>query len=373
MSRVHCVDCAAPVVVDPEGRCPEGHHVGARGARVEAAMGTDTAHPDEPEPWVYCIDREEQPALTASTNGHSELRPRELRPVRLPGLLADGFDDVPADADELLRELHSLSALDERVPPPPPVEPTPTAAVPTPPAPPTPPSTPPPPRPDRDAMSDAFAELTALDAFANERGRAAAATNGHGPSRNGHSGRLNGHAAKGDATPDGPVASTAAPLTPPQPTPEPAHDPSGHGEGLDDIDTIASLFFSDLTAPPVDDPVAQEPAHTAPSVRSDRLDDLFAAAVSAPRLRPRDQAAAVPGPATAPDAPTMTDAPPTAGATPQASEPHGSSPVPSDAATEPTPPPPAPAEPPAVTVDLTSFTAKGGAAHKAGRRKRFGR
>ena len=137
VSRVHCVDCATSVVVDPQGICPEGHHVGAGGARVEAAMGSRTAHPDEPEPWVHRIEANRTPRGSSGTNGHHEKPARELRPVRVPGASAEGFDDEPADSDALLRELHSLAALEERVPPPLPAEVSArTAAQPRPPQPP---------------------------------------------------------------------------------------------------------------------------------------------------------------------------------------------------------------------------------------------
>ena len=50
MSRVHCLDCGMSVVVDPNGVCPEGHTVGAAGARVASAIGSDIPFPDEPKP-----------------------------------------------------------------------------------------------------------------------------------------------------------------------------------------------------------------------------------------------------------------------------------------------------------------------------------
>ena len=56
MPRVHCLECDAAVILDPRGVCPEGHHVGAPGDRVDQYLGTSTPHHDEPEPWVFRID-----------------------------------------------------------------------------------------------------------------------------------------------------------------------------------------------------------------------------------------------------------------------------------------------------------------------------
>lgn len=184
VSRVHCLECAGPVVLDPRGVCPEGHHVGAAGARVEQAMGHEQAHPDEPEPWVYRIDPSELTVVGAGTNGmgpqgagRNGTAPRQARPVRVPGFDQDG-DDTGSDAESLLRELHSLAAFDQQqadaAAPPSPVNGASTRthraaeeAQHT--APPPPPGQeaekkPRAPRPDPDAMADAFAELSALDA-----------------------------------------------------------------------------------------------------------------------------------------------------------------------------------------------------------------
>jgi hypothetical protein len=371
VSRVHCVDCATSVVVDPQGICPEGHHVGAGGARVEAAMGSRTAHPDEPEPWVYCIDASDTSAASARTNGHHTAPARELRPVRVPGVLADDLDDVPADADALLRELHSLAALEERVPPPPPLEATePTSS---PPRPPQPPTAPRPPKLDRDAMSDAFAELSALDAPTPEP--ATRTTNGHGPSRNG-SHPVPGHGRNGAAST--PVATAAD-----------GSAPTSAGDAGD----LAALFSSELDTPMTAGPEHAEaaaPMSNGAAPAGDRFDELFAAAVSAPQLRSRDRASA-----TAPAAPDTAAA---AGEAPTAPAPGASAtPDPGPATPEPRrrrtaaaradmTPPPRPADeaptPPSVAapepaaapaLDLSSFSAKGGSGHRAGRKRRFGR
>ena len=183
MSRVHCLECGAQVVLDPRGVCPEGHHVGASGARVEQAMGNEMAHPDEPEPWVYNIDPSELTSVGAhangtATHGHRQngTGPREARPVHVPSFGDEA--SASSGAESLLRELHSLAALDQHHaggdapsapvngvgareqrtledaqpggPPPPPTgtSPNPARA----------------PRPDPDAIAEAFAELSALDA-----------------------------------------------------------------------------------------------------------------------------------------------------------------------------------------------------------------
>jgi hypothetical protein len=354
--------------------------VGASGARVEAAMGTATEHPDEPEPWVYRIDDTADVAVGAHRNGHHDAPPRELRPVRLPGMPTDGFDDVPADADALLRELHSLAALEERVSPPPPPEavapPADTAATPPPP-----PSGPRAPRPDRDAMYDAFAELSALDAFADElaspatarNGRGPGATNGHGPARNGtrpvNGHTTNGHAANGHQVNghqhNGHPTGGSDRRQDASPAAVGDHDPSH------DADELAALFSSELGSAPAPAP-ARDPRR--PPAAADQLDELFAAAVSTPQLRPRDRAAQGPVPA-------APDAAPDAGPSSVSSEPASPAPTaPSGPAAPGTPAPQAaapdvaddtPAAP--ASLDLSSFTAKGGTGRKAGRKRLFGR
>jgi hypothetical protein len=109
VSRAHCLDCGDHVVIDPAGRCPEGHHVGTAGARIEGAMGSHTPHPDEPEPWVARVDLGED-----APSGAPEAIPvREIRPPSVPVI-----DAVPGEVaatvrpDDLLRELHSLGDFD---------------------------------------------------------------------------------------------------------------------------------------------------------------------------------------------------------------------------------------------------------------------
>jgi hypothetical protein len=107
VSRGHCLDCGDQVVIDPAGRCPEGHHVGALGARIEGALGSGTRHPDEPEPWVARVEIADDPlpAVAAPV--------REIRPPAAPPAPAATASSPPAAAraDDLLRELHSLAEL----------------------------------------------------------------------------------------------------------------------------------------------------------------------------------------------------------------------------------------------------------------------
>jgi hypothetical protein len=106
VSRVHCIDCDLPVVVDPNGVCPEGHLVGPSGGRIESAIGSDTPYPDEPEPWVFGIDDVEDTHAEAEP----EPAPRTALPPSIPDL--DPPDaDPEAATEDLLRELQALSDL----------------------------------------------------------------------------------------------------------------------------------------------------------------------------------------------------------------------------------------------------------------------
>ena len=170
MPRTHCVDCGTSVVVDPSGLCPEGHHVGAAGARIAAAFGDDRPHPDEPEPWTARVELDAEPDDEA---------PVPLRRARPVGVVEDvpltgdvgpsgaGPADSAAEAspplgDELLRELHSLSDLDGLMGGPGERSPEFGAAAPAvaPPSPAAPSTAVGPTAPDPDAL----AELTALEA-----------------------------------------------------------------------------------------------------------------------------------------------------------------------------------------------------------------
>ena len=99
----HCTDCGTPALIDPSGRCPEGHLVGAAGARVAAAIGSASPHPDEPHPWVREVVLE-----PVDLEDHA---PRVARPLSVrstPDVV--GAPDA-AGAEDLLRELHALGDL----------------------------------------------------------------------------------------------------------------------------------------------------------------------------------------------------------------------------------------------------------------------
>jgi hypothetical protein len=104
----HCLDCGTSALVDPSGRCPEGHVVGAAGARVTAAIGSATPHPDEPQPWVRQVELDPA-ALDAARPA-----PRVARPLSVPATDQPVRTDraaVSAAAEDLLRELHALGDL----------------------------------------------------------------------------------------------------------------------------------------------------------------------------------------------------------------------------------------------------------------------
>lgn len=107
MPRVTCVECAGEVVVDPSGRCPEGHLVGTEGARVEHAIGTGAPHPEEPEPWVATIAADEIDGGDASPDNAPP--PARPAPVRAPGFATTAEAEAPADTDDLFHELQSLA------------------------------------------------------------------------------------------------------------------------------------------------------------------------------------------------------------------------------------------------------------------------
>ncbi|TVP67544.1 MAG: hypothetical protein EA340_10235 [Nitriliruptor sp.] len=413
MSQVHCLECGSQVIVDPRGQCPVGHTVGTPGNRIEMAMGHETAHPDEPEPWVHRIamaevdgeaEQRATPAMhgvanrvaEGSTNGTGPAR--QARPVRAPGLPADGADDEPADAESLLRELHSLAALDTALtdrngtvtgtgggegdrdghprqgpptipatPPPPPAEAAATA--------------PRRPRGNPEEIADAFAELSALDVPAST-------TNGH---------RAAGAAPIPPAARDATAAAAGA--TPPSPPRE-----ASPADGGTAADELASLFgagpLSTQDDPP--DPTTTDAAAVAgtrpaaPSAPAASTEQ--AGTGGAPPTGEDDAGLELEALFQAPEPPPA--APETARSTPRSSSQDRPSPDP-DAATDVPPAVPlrprrvtAPAAQPAVqpeaengsqpahaaagstqVLDLSSFTAKGGsgAGRSTGRRRRFGR
>jgi hypothetical protein len=105
----HCIDCGSSALIDPSGRCPEGHTVGAAGARVAAAIGSATPHPDEPQPWVHQVQ------LAPEVVDAAPPEPRTVRPPSVPTAPEpERFAGPRADqaaTDDLMRELHALGDL----------------------------------------------------------------------------------------------------------------------------------------------------------------------------------------------------------------------------------------------------------------------
>lgn len=145
MSTAYCIACASDMVVDPTGRCANGHEVGRDGNRVAAALASNVPHPDEPEPWVgqVVLDDSELPAPEPVT-------PRPVAPPSVPGITpsADAAARAQDDAMSELSALSDLAALLDQTPaampaaqplPTPSPGPVPSSTVPA--------STPPPPAP----------------------------------------------------------------------------------------------------------------------------------------------------------------------------------------------------------------------------------
>jgi hypothetical protein len=105
----HCIDCGSSALIDPSGRCPEGHTVGAAGARVAAAIGSATPHPDEPQPWVHQVQ------LAPEVVDAAPPEPRTVRPPSVPAAPEPAPSAGPradqAATDDLMRELHALGDL----------------------------------------------------------------------------------------------------------------------------------------------------------------------------------------------------------------------------------------------------------------------
>jgi hypothetical protein len=128
----HCPPCGNRALIDPTGRCPEGHEVGAAAGRG-AGVVPERPHPDEPTPWVGTIE---------SLGGETEEAVPAPRTVRPPSLGTDrpappaaprpaaALDGAPAaldaaaeatlgpaalpspeDSHDLLRELQALGQL----------------------------------------------------------------------------------------------------------------------------------------------------------------------------------------------------------------------------------------------------------------------
>jgi hypothetical protein len=298
VSRAHCLDCGDHVVIDPAGRCPEGHDVGTAGARIEGAMGSHTPHPDEPEPWVARVDLGED----APSEAPEAIPVREIRPPSVPVIdAAPGEVAATVRPDDLLRELHSLGDLDGPSSPraTPAVAVTPPVVPPTPvrPAAATPPVSAPVPAPTPAAAArPAFDELTALEAavqaLTSSNGSSSgadldaaggpvddlAATNGHGDV-NGHH-RENGPEVLGDLdtiddlgdldglvggdghrTGDG-MAHTA--VTPPTSAVAQPHAPAPDPGGRSVTDQYEDLFSAAASTPAAATPPPPEPRAPAP-------------------------------------------------------------------------------------------------------------
>jgi hypothetical protein len=376
VSRVQCLECGIAVVVDPTGVCPEGHTVGGAGVRVAQAMGTDSVHPDEPEPWVATVvldDAEVGPAA----------RPRTIRPVPVAGADAATAEehDAATDHESMLRELHALGDLHDTPPrpavpqiardtPPGPAAGTAFPAPADPGAPTAPPvtSAAPEPPPPREQVAEGFAELSALEAAFHALGYDEETTLRGGTP-----------AAPAPAAP-APTADTPTTSASPVAAPAPA--------------SVPTPIATPTPAPHTPTPAPHTPT---PAPHDDLADfeDLFAAqdapapgarvAASAPAARPDltyDPAPSSAGPAT----PTPVD--------PVQQVPVQRAPTPPPPPVQPAPPPaPAPApvpedvtapmasvaqeRPPSsdASLDITNFTARGGkvGAGRGGRRKRFGR
>ncbi|MCA1782148.1 MAG: hypothetical protein LC679_08240, partial [Intrasporangiaceae bacterium] len=98
-----------PVVVDPNGRCPEGHDLGPAGERIEKSLGRAEPHPDEPQPWIAILDADEV------MPEHETSAPRAARPISIGPELSDAELNA-SSADGLLQELHALHGADGDTP-----------------------------------------------------------------------------------------------------------------------------------------------------------------------------------------------------------------------------------------------------------------
>jgi hypothetical protein len=381
-------------------------------------MGHEAVHPDEPVPWVYSIGADEIPARppavgaslgasngraqstatrTTTAAGHSNGAgraghgtnggdglgaegngtgpAREARPMRAPGLTDDGSEDEAGDAESLLRELHSLAALDDALaekgraplgwernghasrrgpaasaaaPPPLPKDATPPV-----------PSDATPPRPTRgdpSAIADAFAELSALDLPTPARPGAGAA---------GHAGTTTSHGG----------ASGAGATPPDAPTARRNHtDAAGShgGGGLSALFSEGPLFDTGDEPPPTPDPSHERAGdHSAEALRREGTPDQEYEAtlhvVASPARAERSARRSGTGPRSNGASPQHVVPPPTPLAERGLEIAEGADPGTNGHRV------PTPATPNA--LDLSSFTAKGGpgARRAGGRRRRLAR
>jgi hypothetical protein len=380
VSRKHCVDCQAEVIVDPGGYCPSGHHLPSAGTRVEVAIGNELPHPDEPQPWVGRIDAAEVAPVTVP-------EPRVAQPRTAPGL-APAAPPPPATQD-LFAELGALHTDEE---PGPATTPPPAAPAPQTPTPPPPPAAAGPwsaPVPDRpEPMADepspapstpqpaAFEPAAAEPFVPAEPWRAPAADAHSTPATNGNATpAVNGHA------------------TPSPSAPAPAPDgEAGTHEALSEISALEAAVRS-LTEQTTEPPSAATPPPPPASAPP-------AATPPPPAPAPQSYAPEPPEPPTsAPQAP----APPPPAAAPSdehelrraafadvaalglevaaqeeaaPSEPSAADPTPPEAPSEIHEPQASASEArPAAGIDTMNFTAKGGRPRRSEAKKRrlFGR
>jgi hypothetical protein len=397
-------------------------------------MGHEAVHPDEPEPWVYSIGADEvavparPPAvgtLLGASNGRAQgtstrtrdaarhdngadlgghgtnggnglgaegngIGPaREARPMPAPGLTDDGSEDEAGDAESLLRELHSLAALDDALaekgraavggernghaarrdpassavaPPPLPRDatpPVPKDATPPVPRDATPDATPPrPTRGDPSAIADAFAELSALDLPASTSTRAGAGAAGHAGTSTSHAG------ANGDG-----------PTPPDAPAERRNHtDAAGAhgGGGLSALFSEGPLFDSGDEPPPTPERSHERADdHGAEALRHERTPDQEYEAtlhvVASPARAQRSARRSGTGPRSNGASPQHAVPPPTPLADRGSEVPEGA-----DTGTNGHP---VPTPDTGNALDLSSFTAKGGpgARRAGGRRRRLAR
>ena len=399
MPRVPCPACATDVVVDPLGRCPEGHEVATAVDRVTSAIGTATDHPDEPEPWTAIVEPEE-----VDDDAMAEPPPIQVRrpePVRAPGHDPQPLD-AEVDADDLLSELHSLTDLtpshDANS-----VSPTGSTATadgsaadgsarpgrseagtsarggtgdPAPPT--TPPN--PPPSAGLGELEAALRDLTDLPASnGSGPGEPAAPPNSVGDTAS--TNRTNGHPAAPPSGLDDVVGTNGTndqPAAPPSGLDDVVgtNGTNGHpGSGPElEISDLEDLF-SGMGTPPA----ATPPAEPAPRTDATRPGD---------DPTPASHHQATPSAPLAPTTPPAgSSPPPPASPPPGASDASPPSDPPTEAAPPPTPPPSGSAPPPPPTpppdidepstsdgsLDLANFTAKGSKVDRKGKRRRFGR
>jgi hypothetical protein len=244
VSRVQCRDCNMEVVVDPTGRCPEGHLVGVAGERIAGSIGEGPRHPDEPEPWVGRVviedDGPDEPVAEVRSIRPPSLAVRDDAPVAddtgNDGLLSEfaslGEDPGPAprsrpeelaSATDLEAAVHQLSG---------------SVEAPAPPAP--------------SSSDDASADLDELEHFTPPPAEPAASNGHHG----------NGH------------APAPAPVSAPSPAAEEEEDDDARWQALADVAALAkdvpepSLRFGQASATSSPSPAPPPPPAAPPAAET---------------------------------------------------------------------------------------------------------